>query len=109
MTVYVDDMRARFGRMIMCHMFSPNLDELHAMATRLGLRRWFQNPETMPKVSWPHYDISLSKKAEAIRYGAVAVNKYQMLVMANHILGKEQRHIGMPEIDSALEWLKTQI
>lgn len=69
MSVYVDTMRAPFGRMIMCHMFADDIDDLHAMAHRIGVsRRWFQTP---PKASWDHYDICLSKKALAIAYGAV--------------------------------------
>jgi hypothetical protein len=61
-SVYVDDMRARYGRMIMCHMLADTPAELHAMADRIGVaRRWFQN-----KASTPHYDIALSKRALAV-------------------------------------------
>ena len=43
MAVYVDDMRANFGRMKMCHMIADTIDELHTMADRIGVaRRWFQ-------------------------------------------------------------------
>lgn len=70
MTVYVDTMKASYGRMKMCHMYADTLDELHAMAERLGVRRYFQAP---PKASHPHYDISLGKKAEAMRQGAVEI------------------------------------
>jgi hypothetical protein len=77
MTVYVDDVRHRFGRMVMCHMWADAIDELHAMAELLGLKRsWFQEP---PKASWQHYDISLSVKAAAIRAGALLMDKYAPL------------------------------
>jgi hypothetical protein len=74
MTVYVDDVRHRFGRMVMCHMWADSVDELHAFAARLGLKRtWFQCP---PKASWEHYDISLGVKAKALALGAVLTDKY---------------------------------
>ena len=74
MTVYVDDVRHHFGRMVMCHMWADTVEELHDMADRLGLRRsWFQKP---PKASWEHYDVSLGLKAKAIAAGAVLTDKY---------------------------------
>ena len=70
MAVYVDKEANRFGRMIMCHMLADTLDELHAMAARLGLRRsWFQ-----PK-STPHYDLSKTKRALAIQLGAIEIER----------------------------------
>lgn len=74
MTVYVDDVRHRYGRMIMCHMWSESLEELLGMADRIGLqRRWLQTP---PKASWVHFDISLALKARAIAAGAVLTDRY---------------------------------
>lgn len=68
MAVYVDDMRARFGRMVMCHMVADTEPELHEMADRIGVaRRWYQYPK---QSRWPHYDIALSKRALAVRFGA---------------------------------------
>ena len=70
MAVYVDDYEGHFRGMIMCHMMSDtSLDELHAFATRLGLRRsWFQNG------SAPHYDICKTKRRLAVQLGAIEVS-----------------------------------
>lgn len=73
MTVYVDDMRAPFGRMVMCHMWADSLDELLTMVDRIGVqRKWLQQP---PKASWVHFDISLAKKDLAIKAGAVTTDR----------------------------------
>ncbi len=70
MSVYVDDMRAQFGRMVMCHMLADTDDELHAMADRIGVaRRWHQKPGT----AGSHYDIALSKRALAVAAGAIEI------------------------------------
>lgn len=67
MAVYVDDMRARFGRLVMCHMIADTEAELHAMADKIGVaRRWHQKPGTAQS----HYDICLSKRALAVAAGA---------------------------------------
>lgn len=74
MTVYVDDVRHRFGNMIMCHLWADTLDELLAMVDKIGVqRKWLQQP---PKASWVHFDIALSKKALALAAGAVLTDKY---------------------------------
>lgn len=71
MPVYVDDMKAKFGRMVMCHMVADTTDELHAMADRIGVaRQWYQGP---PKTRHPHYDIALGKRALAVAAGAVEI------------------------------------
>ena len=36
MTVYVDDMKAQYGRMKMCHMLADTEEELTKWLTRLG-------------------------------------------------------------------------
>jgi hypothetical protein len=66
-TVYVDSMRARVGRMVMCHMFADSSAELHAMARRIGVaRKWCQDEGTRRE----HYDICLSKRGLALDAGA---------------------------------------
>ncbi len=81
MAVYVDDMRAKVGYMVMCHMMADSLFELHAMADQIGIRReWFQGPHNGHS-SFPHYDITLSKRRLAVRFGAVEVTGREMVEM----------------------------
>ena len=84
MAVYVDDMRAPFGRMVMCHMVADTLDELHAMADRIGVaRRWYQGP---PGGRWPHYDIALSKRSLAVQAGAQEIKWKEAPTVARRCL-----------------------
>lgn len=70
MAVYVDDMRAQFGRMVMCHMLADSTAELLEMADRIGVaRKWIQHAGTPRE----HFDIALSKRAQAVKLGAVEI------------------------------------
>ena len=90
MTVYVDTAMHLLRDRRMCHMFSPHLEQLHAMADLIGMqRRWFQDPATM-RVSWPHYDIDQTRRLLAVGYGAVECDKYQTVAMAAIIQGKPE-------------------
>ena len=85
MTIYVDTMRAKYGRMIMCHMVADNEEELHAMADRIGVaRKWYQGD---------HYDICLAKKKLAIAAGAKEISWRQlgeMVIRKRHQTVSEQ-------------------
>ena len=80
MSVYVDRLRHyprtaswRFGRA--CHLMADSLDELHAFAARIGLRReWFQDHATLA-----HYDLTATRRAAAIRAGAVEESTRNMI------------------------------
>lgn len=82
MSVYVDDMRATFGRMIMCHMWADTVDELLLMADRIGVKRkWIQGHPDLSfgkhrKARWVHFDISLTKRALAVKAGAIETDRY---------------------------------
>lgn len=98
MTVYVDNMRATCGTMIMCHMIADSDQELHTMADTIGVaRRWHQAP---PKHS-SHYDIALSKRKLALDAGAVEITWRQAGAMnaRRRVTGS----LGSPE--DAEEWL----
>lgn len=73
MSVYVDNMRAKVGRLLLSHMIADTLDELHQMATLIGVaRRWFQDKTV------PHYDICATKRKHAIVLGAIMVDRRQL-------------------------------
>jgi len=70
MAVYVDDMRAPYGRLIMCHMTADTREELDVMADQIGVaRKWIQYPGEPRE----HYDICLTKRAKAVELGAIEI------------------------------------
>lgn len=72
MSVYVDDaFSGDWGKWTGGgHMQADSLDELHAFAARLGLKRsWFQTKPGRP--DHDHYDLTRGKRARAIALGAV--------------------------------------
>lgn len=67
MPVYVDDMKAPYRGMLMCHLLADSTEELLAMVDRIGVqRRWIQKAGT-PK---EHFDICMAKRALAVAAGA---------------------------------------
>ncbi len=74
MAVYLDTARNKFGRMIMCHMIADTEEELHEMASKIGMKRsWFQSGRNN------HYDVSLSRKKIAIENGAIVLNRREFV------------------------------
>lgn len=99
MTVYVDDMRAPYRRMVMCHMLADTDEELHAMAARIGVaRRWWQSPEN---TSGSHYDICRSKRALAVAFGAIEISQRQAAAM--NWRRKVTGQLGSP--NDAVAWM----
>lgn len=71
MAVYVDSMRAPFGRMIMCHMIADTPEELIAMVQVIGVDpKWIQDAGTYRE----HFDIALSKRRKAVQHGALEIS-----------------------------------
>lgn len=71
MTIYVDNMDAKYGRMKMCHMFADSTRELLEMAEKIGVqRKWLQHAGTIKE----HFDICQSKKAKAVALGAKEID-----------------------------------
>lgn len=109
MTVYVDDalIPARVGRWDSrwSHLIADTREELHAFAAKLGLnRRWFQDPCRPGKAlvaepgsraaeNW-HYDLTESKRRQAIALGAQPLTSRQMCELLNRRYGNADRQAG---------------
>lgn len=73
--VYVDDMKASYRGMVMCHMVADTTEELLDMADRIGVkRRWLQHKGKYKE----HFDICLSKKRKAIELGAKPITQREL-------------------------------
>jgi len=81
MSVYVDEIvdhtdairGSRLAKVsnFWCHMLADSVEELHAMADRIGLHReWFQGKTR------PHYDLTPSRRARAINAGAIDISEW---------------------------------
>jgi len=79
MAVYVDPMMSwpknphwRYNES--CHLIADRLDELHAFAKSIGLKRaWFQN-----RFNCPHYDLTAAKRRKAVSLGAIELTNAEL-------------------------------
>lgn len=75
MAVYIDSANNKFRGMIMSHMIADTLDELHVMAKKIGMKKeWFQED-----ASFPHYDVSISRKKDALKLGAIEIERREIV------------------------------
>ena len=97
--VYVDDMRAKFRELVMCHMIADGEDELHAMAARIGIaRRWYQGD---------HYDVSLERRAVAVALGAQEITWRQCSLMT--VLRRRDPAAPLVSPEEGAAWLRARI
>ena len=73
MSVYVNKLRARYGGLTLCHLLADSVEELHAMAARIGVERGLFQQDRIP-----HYDLSRTKREEAIAAGALVIDRQQL-------------------------------
>ena len=75
MAIYVDDMKAGFGQMVMCHMIADSTEELIAMAVAIGVKtKWLQKHGTTSE----HFDICLAKRKLAVEQGAIEISQMDL-------------------------------
>ena len=99
MSVYVDDMRAPFGRMIMCHMIADTKAELISFASRIGVNtKWIQKADSYDE----HFDVSLTMRSKAVKLGAIEITWRQCGSMIAR--RREEGILGNPE--EAENWLR---
>jgi hypothetical protein len=79
MTVWVDPLRAGGWHLgPSCHLFADTPGELHAFAARLGMARsWFQGKPRL----W-HYDLTVTRRAHALRLGALELDARSAVIRA---------------------------
>lgn len=104
MAVYVDDMQAPFGNMIMCHMWADSDDELLAMVDKIGVqRKWIQGHPTLSfgkhkRASWVHFDIAQSKRAQAVKHGAIETDRVGPMEHTAKLMVAKGKEIGNADL-----------
>lgn len=100
MAVYVDNEQIEWRGKLWCHLVADTLDELHAFAARIGLRRsWFQ-----AQASFPHYDVTTDVRDRALRTGAIVSGKTQMLIAARKLKAElAADSVKLSEADAVLQ------
>lgn len=101
MAVYVDNAFIPWRRGIWSHLMADDLEELHEFAEQLGLRReWFQEK------SIPHYDVTKSKRLQAIAQGAIAedISSDHMKAFRREAMRKDRmsKWLGVVGIDAGM-------
>lgn len=92
MSVYVDPVMAygaskTFRWLRSCHMYADTLEELHAMARAIGMRReWLQTADGLP-----HYDLVPARRAMAVERGAIEHSREQAAQFVRSRMGVEQQ------------------
>jgi len=81
MAVYVDNARVPWRGRHWCHLVADSLEELHAFARVLGLRRaWFQ-----ARASLPHYDVTVETRMVALSHGAHIVDRRTLVSVGRQL------------------------
>lgn len=90
MAVYVDDYFTAWRGMIMCHMVADTHEELVEFATKtLGMKaEWIQAPGTYRE----HFDVSKTLRGRALRNGAVAITRRDLVEFCRNRRTALERH-----------------
>jgi hypothetical protein len=79
MAVYVDTAIWKWRGLNGCHLLADDTDELHRFAAALGVTpSSYQGP---PKTATPHYDITAFERRLALRLGAFACSRAEIVAV----------------------------
>ena len=99
MAVYVDDAVHRWRGLRWAHLMADTVDELHAMARRLGIPgQAFQN-----KASGVHYDIPAHLRPVAIGLGAVPLSRHTDKAQLRAVIANARRQYQPASTDPAAD------
>lgn len=88
--VYVDDMEAPFGRMIMCHMIADTHEELMEMVDLIGVaRKWLQHPGNHGE----HFDVCKEMRRKAVTAGAREIGLRELAAKCSERRGDAAREL----------------
>lgn len=95
MTVYVDAAIWKWAGRKWCHLMADEVEELHGFAARLGVHRLvYQGP---PRTTAPHYDITSYERARAIRMGAKACTREEIVAVFRRV--RVPREMVKPKVN----------
>jgi hypothetical protein len=99
MSVYIDQARNAYRRMVMGHMVADSVLDLFEMAQAIGMHSgWFQ-----PR-SFPHFDVSLTRRDLARARGALDVDRREIVrVMRRYRLRLDQDPYEKRALDLLVE------
>ena len=101
MAVYVDAAIWRFAGRKWCHLMADDLAELHRFAARLGIHQSsYQGP---PKTSAPHYDITAFERDRALRMGALASSRDEIVAVFRRVRTVGSKRRGAKDVPPEAE------
>lgn len=65
-----------------CHLLADSVEELNEFAISIGLKlSWFQPAKGG---AMPHYDLTVNKRKQAVKKGAIEIDRYQLVEMLDN-------------------------
>ena len=100
MAVYVDEPLWTWAGRRWCHLMADDTEELHGFAARLGIHQLsYQGP---PRTSAPHYDITGFERDKALRFGAVACRRDEIVQVFRKVRVKNGKVARKPPVPVAV-------